>query len=499
MDLVSNIATGLAAAATPANLLFCLVGCLLGTLVGVLPGIGPTATIALLLPITFHFDPAASLIMLAGIYYGSQYGGSTTSILVRLPGQPESVVTAIDGYEMARQGRGGVALATAAIGSFFAGTVATILIAAFAPLLTRIALSFGPADYFSLIVFALLVSVSIAQGSILKAVAMILLGLLLAMVGTNVTTGTQRYTFGMLDLYDGLDLIAVIMGLFGVAETISSIERYRVVPMMVAKVTSLLPNRRELTEMTPPIIRGTALGSFLGILPGGGALLASFASYSLEKRLSNNKAAFGHGAIAGVAGPESANNAAAQTSFIPMLTLGIPANAIMAIMASAMIMRGITPGPNVMAEQPVLFWGLIASMWIGNLMLLVLNLPLIGIWVRLVRIPYDLLYPAILVFCTIGVYSLSNSVFDIYVMLAFGVFGYILGKLGCEPAPLVLGMLLGPMLEEYLQRAMLLARGNPLVFVERPISAGLLAISLLIVAAAALPFIRRKRAEALQE
>lgn len=499
MDLAQNIMVGLAAAVTPANLLFCLVGCLLGTLVGVLPGVGPTATIALLLPITFHFDPAASLIMLAGIYYGSQYGGSTTSILVRLPGQPESVVTAIDGYEMAKQGRGGVALATAAIGSFFAGTVATVLIAAFAPLLTRVALSFGPADYFALIVFALLVSVSIAQGSILKAVAMILLGLLLGMVGTNVTTGTQRYTFGLLDLYDGLDLIAVIMGLFGVTETISSIERYRLVPMVVAKVTSLLPNRQELKEMTPPIIRGTALGSFLGVLPGGGALLASFAAYSMEKRLAKDKSAFGHGAIAGVAGPESANNAAAQTSFIPMLTLGIPANAIMAIMASAMIMRGITPGPNVMSEQPVLFWGLIASMWVGNLMLLVLNLPLIGIWVRLVRIPYDLLYPAILVFCVIGVYSLSNSVFDIYVMLGAGIAGYLLSKLGCEPAPLVLGMLLGPMLEEYLQRAMLLARGNPLVFVQRPISATLLVLSVLIIVAAALPAIRRKRAEALQE
>jgi TctA family transporter len=400
---------------------------------------------------------------------------------------------------MAKQGRGGVALAVAAIGSFFAGTVATILIAAFAPILTRLALSFGPADYFALIVFALLLSVSIAQGSILKAIAMILLGLLLGSVGTNVTSGTQRYTFGILDLYDGIDLIAVIMGLFGVSETIASIERHRLVPMVVAKVTSLMPSRREWAEMTPPILRGTALGSFLGVLPGGGALLASFAAYSMEKRLARDKAQFGRGALAGVAAPEAANNAAAQTSFIPMLTLGIPANAIMAIMASAMIMRGITPGPNVMAEQPALFWGLIASMWIGNLMLLVLNLPLIGLWVRLVRIPYHLLYPAILVFCAIGVYSLSNSVFDIYVMLAFGIIGYVLSKLGCEPAPLVLGMLLGPMLEEYLQRAMLLARGNAMVFATRPISASLLTISLVVLVVAALPLIRRKRAEALQE
>ena len=499
MELVDNIALGLATAVTPANLFFCLLGCLLGTLVGVLPGIGPTATTALLLPITFHFDPAASLIMLAGIYYGSQYGGSTTSILVRLPGQPESVVTAIDGYQMARQGRGGVALATAAIGSFFAGTVATLLIAGFAPVLTALALSFRPADYFALIVFALLVSVSIAQGSVLKAVCMILLGLLISMVGTNVTTGTQRYTFGVIDLYDGFDLIAAIMGLFGVAETIASIERYRVVPMVVAKVTSLFPSRRDLAEMTPPILRGTALGSFLGVLPGGGALLASFAAYALEKRVAKDKSAFGHGAIAGVAGPESANNAAAQTSFIPMLTLGIPANAIMAIMASAMIMRGITPGPNVMQQQPALFWGLIASMWIGNLMLLVLNLPLIGLWVRLVRIPFDLLYPAILVFCTIGVFSISNSIFDIWVMLGFGIAGYLFAKLGCEPAPLVLGMLLGPMLEEYLQRAMLLARGDPLVFVERPISASLLGLSVFILLLAAMPAIRRKRDAALQE
>jgi len=499
MDLLANLALGFAAAATPSNLAFCLIGCLLGTLVGVLPGVGPTATIALLLPITYHFEPTASLIMLAGIFYGSQYGGPPTPTPVPPPGPPASVGTAIDGHEMAKQGRGGVALATAAIGSFFAGTVATLLIAGFAPILTKVALSFGPADYFALIVFALLVSVSIAQGSIVKAIAMILLGLLLGLVGTNVTSGTQRYTFGVLDLYDGIDLVAVIMGLFGVSETISSIERHRVIPMLIAKVTSLMPSRKDIAEMTPPILRGTALGSFLGILPGGGALLASFASYSMEKRFAKDRSQFGKGAIAGVAGPESANNAAAQTSFIPMLTLGIPANAIMAIMASAMIMRGITPGPNVMTDQPVLFWGLIASMWIGNLMLLVLNLPLIGVWVRLVRIPYDLLYPAILVFCVIGVYSLSNSVFDIYVMLAFGIIGYLLSKLGCEPAPLVLGMLLGPMLEEYLQRAMLLARGNPIVFVERPMSASLLALSVIILAAAALPFVRRKRAEALQE
>jgi TctA family transporter len=499
MDLLNNALLGLATAATPANLVFCLIGCLLGTLVGVLPGIGPTATIALLLPITFQFDPAAALIMLAGIYYGSQYGGSTTSILVRLPGQPESVVTAIDGYEMAKQGRGGVALATAAIGSFFAGTVATVLIALFAPILTKVALSFGPADYFSLIVFALLVSVSVAQGSILKAVAMILLGLLLGTVGINVTTGTQRYTFGVLNLFDGLDLVAVIMGLFGVTETISSIERHRVIPMLVARVTSLMPTRQDLKDMTPPILRGTALGSFLGILPGGGALLASFISYSVEKRVSRERAMFGKGALAGVAGPESANNAAAQTSFIPMLTLGIPANAIMAIMASAMIMRGITPGPNVMSEQPALFWGLIASMWIGNAMLVVLNLPLIGLWVRLVKIPYDLLYPAILIFCAIGVYSLNNSIFDIYTMLIFGAVGYLMSKLGCEPAPLILGLLLGPMLEEYLQRALLLSRGNPFVFVERPISVSLLGLSLVILCVAALPFIRRKREVALQE
>jgi putative tricarboxylic transport membrane protein len=499
MDILANIMLGLGAAVTPTNLLYCFLGCFLGTLIGVIPGIGPTATIALLLPITFTLEPMTALIMLAGIYYGSQYGGSTTAIMVRLPGQAESVITAIDGHEMARQGRGGVALATAAIGSFFAGTVATVLIAVCSPLLTRVALSFGPADYFSLMVFALLASVTVAQGSIIKAIGMILLGLMVGNIGTDVTSGTHRFTFGTLALYDGINIIAVIMGLFGVAETIRNIERHRVMPVIAGKITSLMPSAQDFRNMAGPILRGTGLGSLLGILPGGGALLASFASYALEKRVSRERAQFGHGAIAGVAGPESANNAGAQTSFIPMLTLGIPSNAIMAMLASAMIMRGITPGPRVMTDQPMLFWGLIASMWVGNAMLLVLNLPLIGLWVRLARIPYHLLYPAILVFCAIGVYSMSNSTFDIYVMAAFGLGGYILMKLHCEPAPLLLGMLLGPLLEQNLQRALMLSRGDLMVFIERPISASLLAISVLSLLLVALPRVRRKREEALQD
>jgi TctA family transporter len=499
MEIFSNIALGMETAVSPFNLFYCLIGCLVGTLVGVLPGIGPTATIALLLPLTYQLDPIGALIMLAGIYYGAQYGGSTTSILVKLPGQPESVVTAIDGYEMAKQGRGGIALATSAYGSFFAGTAGTLLIAFFAPILTEFALQIRPADNFSLMLLALVVSIAVAHGSIVKAGGMLLLGALIGTVGTDVNEGMHRYTFGIMNLYDGVDIVVLVMGLFGVAETIRALETHMSGKIAVEKITSLMPTKKDIRDMANPIVRGTGIGAVLGLLPGGGALLASFASYALEKRVSKTPEQFGKGAIAGVAGPESANNAAAQTSFIPMLTLGIPANVVMAMMMSVMIMRGITPGPSVIAEQPALVWALVASMWIGNAMLLALNLPLIGMWVKIVRIPYELMYPAILILCVIGVYSLNNSVFDLYVMIVAGALGYLALRLGCELAPFVLGMLLGPLLEVNMQRALLLSRGDPLVFFQRPMSLVCLIMAVLILVANVLPSVRRTRDEVMIE
>ncbi len=498
MEAWDNLLLGLSVAVTWNNLFYCFIGCLLGTLVGVLPGIGPSATIAMLLPITFTLEPTGALIMLAGIFYGAQYGGSTTSILVNVPGQPESVVTTIDGYQMAQQGRGGVALTASALGSFFAGSVATIIILVFSPVLARMALEFGPAEYFSLMVLGLIALAVIAQGSLVKALAMVVLGLTIGLAGTDVTTGAHRLTFGLLELYDGVNIIAVSMGMFGLSEIIKNLE-HKETRVTVSPVSSLWPSSQDLKAMTPPILRGTALGAVLGILPGGGAILASFAAYAMEKRLSSEPQRFGKGAIEGVAAPEAANNAAAQTSFIPMLTLGLPSNVIMAMMASVMIMQGILPGPGVMVERPSLFWGLIASMWIGNLMLVILNLPLIGIWVRLLLIPYKFLFPAILVFCSVGIFTTNNSTFDLYVMVAFGLVGYALMKLDCEPAPLLLGMLLGPMMEENLRRAMLLSRGDPVIFIERPISAGLLLSACMALAVVAIPSVRRKRAVALKE
>jgi TctA family transporter len=499
VELLGSIALGFQAALTPWNLLYCMLGVLIGTLIGVLPGLGPVATMAMLLPATFALPPVSALIMLAGIYYGAQYGGSTTAILVNLPGETSSVVTALDGHVMAKQGRAGVALTTAAVGSFVAGTLATLVIALAAPPLANIALKFGPAEYFSLMVMGLVASVVLAHGSLLKAIGMIVLGLILGLVGTDVTSGGQRYTFGVPELYDGIGFVALAMGLFGLGEIIVNLERESGGTVLVNRIVSLWPTRADWKRMVAPIFRGTVLGSFLGILPGGGAMLASFASYSFEKKISRHSREFGRGAIEGVAGPESANNAGAQTSFIPMLTLGIPSNPVMALMVGAMIIQGIQPGPSVMTEQPALFWGIIASMWIGNLFLVVLNLPMIGLWVRLVTVPYRMLYPAILVFCGIGVFSLNNTEFDVYVMAAFGLLGYVFHKLECEPAPMLLGFILGPMMEEYLRRAMLLSRGDPLVLVQRPISAVILicaAISLIIVVT---PAIRSKREEAFQE
>ena len=499
MDVFANLALGLQVAGSPINLAYCLVGVFLGTAIGVLPGLGPVATISILLPITFGLPPVSALIMLSGIYYGAQYGGSTTAILVNLPGESSSVVTALDGHQMARQGKAGRALATAAIGSFFAGTVATLLLALFAPPLAELALQFGPAEYFSLMVLGLVASIVLANGSLLHALGMILVGLLLGLIGTDVNSGTARFTFDLPQLADGIGFVVVAMGVFGLGEIIGNLQHETTRAVMVKSVTGLMPTREDWGRIWAPILRGTALGSVLGILPGGGAMLASFASYSMEKKLSRTPGQFGRGAIEGVAGPESANNAGAQTSFIPMLTLGIPSNPVMALMIGALVIQGIQPGPSVMTEKPELFWGVIASMWIGNLMLLILNLPLIGLWVKMISLPYHLLYPAILVFCAIGVFSLNNATFDVYLMAGFGVLGYVFRKLDCEPAPMLLGFILGPMMEEYLRRALLIAKGDPTVFATRPVSATMLALSLILLATVLMPAIRRKREEAFQE
>lgn len=499
MDLISSLALGFSVALDPVNILYCFIGVLLGTLVGVLPGIGPTATIAMLLPITFTLGPATALIMLAGIYYGAQYGGSTTAILINLPGESSSAVTAIDGYQMARQGRAGQALATAAIGSFFAGSVATLILAFFAPPLARAALNFGAPEYFSLIVLGLLVSIALAHGSILKALAMIVLGLLLGMVGQDIYTGTPRFTFGLRELFGGLNFVAVAVGVFGIAEILRNLENETEREVGVKRVENLWLTRADWKRIWAPILRGTGLGSLLGVLPGGGHILSSFASYSAEKRLSKHPGEFGKGAIEGVAGPESANNAAAQTSFIPLMTLGIPAHPVMALMVGAFILQGITPGPNVINEQPALFWGIIASMWIGNLLLIILNLPLIGLWVKMLSIPYRVLFPAIVLFACIGTYSINQNIYDVYAIAFFAAVGYLLIRFGCEPAPLLLGFVLGPLLEEHLRRAMIISRGDPMIFITRPISATLLGLALLAVLIAVLPSIRRKRAEVFVE
>ena len=502
MDLFSNLALGFGVALTPINLLYALVGCVLGTLIGVLPGIGPVATIAMLLPATYALPPVSALIMLAGIYYGAQYGGSTTAILVNLPGESSSVVTCIDGYQMARQGRAGPALAAAGLGSFFAGCVGTLILAAFAPVLTQLAFQFGPAEYFSLMVVGMIGAVVMASGSLVKAIAMIVLGLLLGLVGTDVNSGVARFAFDIPELSDGIGFVAIAMGVFGYGEIISNLaqpEHTREV--FTSKVQGLWPTRQDLKDMTPAVLRGTALGALLGVLPGGGALLASFASYALEKKVKGKpgEVPFGQGNIRGVAAPESANNAGAQTSFIPMLTLGIPPNAVMALMVGAMTIHNIQPGPQVMTSNPELFWGLIASMWIGNLMLVVLNLPLIGVWIKLLSVPYRWLFPAIVLFCAIGVYTTNNSTFDIWLVAAFGFIGYVFKKLDMEPAPLLLGFILGPMMEENLRRALLLSRGDWSVFVMRPLSAGLLVAAACMLFLVLMPAVKSRRAEAFVE
>src|SRR5213594_975678 len=482
-DLLANLWMGFHVASNPYNVLFCLLGALVGTLVGVLPGIGTVATIAMLLPITFGLPPVGALIMLAGIYYGAQYGGSTTSVLVNIPGEATSVITCLDGHQMARQGRAGAALAIAAIGSFFAGCVATVLVAALGAPLTSLALLFGPAEYFSLMVLGLIFAVVLAKGSVLKAIAMVLTGLLMSMVGSDLETGAGRMTFDIAELADGIGFTNIAMGVFGFAEIIRNLELPEESRDIVsAKVTGLMPTRKDLIDSSGAIARGTLLGSLLGILPGGGAVIASFAAYTFEKRISKDPSRFGKGAIEGVAAPESANNAAAQTAFIPLLTLGIPPNAVMALMVGAMTIHGIVPGPQVMTKQPELFWGMIASMWIGNLMLIIINLPLVGMWVRLLRVPYQHMFPAIIIFCCIGVYSVNNAPFDAVLTAIFGLVGYWLSKHDWEPAPMLLGFILGPLMEENLRRAMLIARGDPSVFVTRPISGALIGLAFVLLA-----------------
>ena len=500
MDFASNIILGLTTAIQPQNLLFCFVGVVLGTAIGVLPGLGPLATIAMLLPLTFKVaSPDAALIMLAGLYYGAQYGGSTTAILVNLPGEPSSIVTALDGYQMARKGRAGTALGIAALSSFFAGTFETAVIAVADAPLAELAFAFGPAEYFSLMVLGLIAAVVLAQGSILKALAMVVLGLLIGMIGTDVNSGATRFSFGIPQLYDGLDIAVIAIAVFGFAELISLISEAGTQSTTDAPIGRILPDRGELRQAAPAAMRGTIFGSLLGVLPGGGATLSSFVSYAVEKKLSKTPEQFGRGAIAGVAAPEAANNAGAQTSFIPMLTLGLPSNPIMALMIAALMIHGIQPGPQVMTSNPTLFWGLIASMWIGNLMLVVLNLPLIGLWVRMLTIPTRVLSPAILMFCAIGAYSMDNSTFNIWISIPLAALGYLWRKLDCEAAPLLLGIVLGPLLEEYLRRAMVLSRGSWTIFVEEPISCTLLAIALVMLVVVALPAVQSQREKAFAE
>lgn len=499
MEMLEHLGHGFAVAVTLQNLQFCLIGALLGTLIGVLPGIGPVATIAMLLPFTFTLSPTSALIMLSGIYYGAQYGGSTTAILVNMPGEGSSIVTCLDGYQMARKGRAGAALAIAAIGSFIAGCIATVLVAAFSGPLTAVAQSFGAPEYFSLMLFGLIGAIVLAQGSVTKAVAMMFAGLFLGLIGTDVYTSKQRFTFGIPELSDGIGFVPIALGLFGIAEIIHNLSKQEDRGVLDQPIKGLMPSWPDFKQALPAIFRGTALGSMLGVLPGGGPGLAAFASYSIEKKISRTPERFGRGAIEGVAGPESANNAGAQTSFIPLLTLGIPPNPVMALMVGAMIIQGVQPGPQMMLKQPDLFWGLVASMWIGNLMLIIINLPMIGIWVRLLRVPYRLLFLAILLFCCIGIYSLNSSTFEVALTALFGLLGYFFLRTGCEPAPLLLGFVLGPMMEENLRRTLLISQGDPMVFLHRPLSLALLVLAALLLLAVILPAVRATREKAFQE
>ena len=495
MELFHNLFFGFGVALTLQNLLYCFIGVFVGTLIGVLPGIGPMATIAMLLPLTYNVPPVAALIMLAGIYYGAQYGGSTTSILVNLPGETSSVVTCIDGYQMARQGRAGAALAIAAIGSFIAGTICTLIVAMFGPPLADMALKFGSPEYFSLMLMGLVAAAVLAQGDMIKSLAMVVLGLLLGVVGSDVDSGVKRFCFDIYELADGIGFVVIAVGVFAVGEIISNLSDPEERTIFTSRVGSLYPTLQDMKQSIAPIIRGTMLGAFFGVLPGTGPSIASFGSYMIEKKVAKDPSRFGHGAIEGVAGPEAANNADAQCKFIPMLTLGIPASGTMALMLGALMIHGITPGPTVMTQKPDLFWGLVASMWIGNLMLVVLNLPLVGLWVSLLKVPYRLLFPAIMVFSAIGIYSANNISFDVYLAALFGVLGIAWRILGCSPVPLLLGFVLGPMMEENLRRALQVSNGDPSVFVTQPISLAFIMVTVLILIVMVLPAVRNRRGD----
>jgi putative tricarboxylic transport membrane protein len=495
-DTLAMLAFGFATAFSPENLLYCFLGVFLGTFIGVLPGIGALATISMLLPLTFHVPATTAIIMLAGIYYGASYGGSTASILLNLPGTPSAAVACLDGYPMSKQGRAGIALFMTTIASFVGASLGIVILTLFAPKLSEVALAFGPADYFAMMLLGLVAAATLAQGSPVKGIIMVLFGLCLGMVGTDVQTGQQRFTFGIPYLADGIGLVALAMGLFGVAEVIKSIGKVDSSAMTTQRITlrSMIPTRDDTRRSWKPMLRGTGVGAFFGALPGAGGTIASFMSYAVEKRIAKDPSRFGKGAIEGISAPESANNAAAQTAFIPTLTLGIPGDAVMALMLGALIIQGIQPGPRLMTEHPEVFWGLIASFWIGNILLVILNIPLIGLWVRMLKIPYSILYPSILLFICIGVFSINNSYFDVIVVMLFGVLGYAMVLLRFEPAPLVLGFILGPLMEEHLRRAMLLSRGDLMVFVERPISAGFLAATTALLAWAIYATVRGRQA-----
>jgi len=493
MDIFANLIYGFSVALSLQNLSYCFLGCLLGTLIGVLPGVGPLATIAMLMPITFAISPTAALIMLAGIYYGAQYGGSTTSILVNLPGETSSVVTCIDGYQMARQGRAGPALAIAAIGSFFAGCVCTLIIAMFGPPIAELALKFASPEYFSLMLMGLVSAAVLAEGSMVKSLTMVIMGLLLGVVGTDVDSGWRRFSFDIIELTDGIGFVVIAVGVFAITEIIENLGDPGQREVFTTKIRHLYPTKEDMKKSVWPILRGTAIGAFFGTLPGTGPAISSFSSYMVEKKAARDPSSFGRGAIEGVAGPEASNNAAAQCAFIPTLTLGIPGSATMALMLGALMIHGIAPGPTVMTQKPDLFWGLIASMWIGNLMLVALNLPMIGLWVRLLRVHYRYLFPAIMVFSGIGIYSLNNAPFELYMTAFFGVVGFMWRKLGCPPAPMMLGFVLGPMMEENLRRAMLISRGNPMVFLQRPISLAFIILTILILVLMSLPALKKRR------
>jgi TctA family transporter len=499
-DLLHNLIFGFGVALTLQNLMYCFLGVFLGTMIGVLPGIGPLATMAMLLPLTFILEPVSALIMLAGIYYGSDYGGSTTSILVNLPGEGSSVVTLLDGHPMAQQGRAGPALAIAGMGSFFAGCVTTLFIALIGPPLANVALKFNSPEYFSLMVTALVCASVVGSGSLVKSLAMVVAGLLVGIVGTDVNSGKFRFTFDIPELTDGIGIAVVAMGVFGMTEIVKNLAGTEITKTILkGKIQGLMPRWQDLKIAFGPILRGTSIGGAFGPLPGLGGTVSSFASYMVEKKLTKDPSRFGKGAIEGVAGPESANNACAQTTFIPMLTLGIPGSASMALMLGAMIMHGITPGPQVMTSRPDLFWGLIASMWIGNAMLLVLNLPLISIWVKLLQVPYRLLFPIIMTFMGIGIFSLNTSGTDVMIMAFFGFSGYILVKLGCSFPPLILAMVLGPLMEENLRRSLLLSNGDPMIFFERPISAGFMVATGVLLLLFIAPAFRKKRRQIIVE